>query len=568
MVTNLTREYQRKCRDTILEKWNSKEKQLGYCVLPTGTGKTRIFMNLDLPEQKRTLILVEKIALMEQLTENCDEDSILMIGNSYKPSLEDLEGCKVVVSTVQTLSKENYLSSLDKDLFDLIIIDECHHASVTNNCYKTITDYFNYRLCVGFTATPSQYSSVFSSNQMWYTYSIYDAWNDGYLVKPKCYLLELNWDRSKLDKALNRKSHQWTDSEVSNALTTHAANNFEIILEQLKKVNNAERSVVYFPSKALANGFAEYCNDNDYECYSITSDTTSEERQSIVATFKESRNVILSNVYILTEGIDIPQIETVLIARPTENVNLYKQIVGRALRTADNKTGCNIIDCFVEQSDYLFQQTFATAYLESNRTASHFSRDFVESLVEQLNQDGDVEKLNSYIEGSIDVCYNLIEMSRLYVNTYGVPYYIDEEKNICYGGCSLYYGSKYTDEKKIRFYIDLEDSSLHINMPPYNIKFSTTDECFKHMYDNFYSDNRCSIPFSKGGGGERLSVKQQMLLIKLVQEKYNIAQDLSAHVINSLSKKKASELISKLLIEDFIKKYMLNRVSNKVSESA
>ena len=89
-----------------------------------------------------------------------------------------------------------------------------------------------------------------------------------------------------------------------------------------------------------------------------------DDRERYINEFKNNRKIILCNVYVLTEGIDIPEIETIFVARPTTNQITAKQIYGRAMRLCDNKTSCTIIEGMLPDKNWLCQQTFETAYME------------------------------------------------------------------------------------------------------------------------------------------------------------------------------------------------------------
>lgn len=76
----------------------------------------------------------------------------------------------------------------------------------------------------------------------------------------------------------------------------------------------------------------------------VTSDTPKKEREKIVSDFRNKKLKVLINCQIFTVGFDYPQLDCIILARPTRSVRLHCQILGRGTRKADGKTLCDIID--------------------------------------------------------------------------------------------------------------------------------------------------------------------------------------------------------------------------------
>lgn len=80
------------------------------------------------------------------------------------------------------------------------------------------------------------------------------------------------------------------------------------------------------------------------DAYPITSNTPTEQRRRLLQEFKDGEFKVLVNCGIFTEGTDIPNIDCVLLARPTRSRNLLVQMIGRGMRLHDSKTDVHIID--------------------------------------------------------------------------------------------------------------------------------------------------------------------------------------------------------------------------------
>ena len=159
------RDYQQKCITNIMRNV-SKGIHYQYVVMATGLGKTCIFANLPQKFSKKTLILAHREELLQQA-----KDKLLMFNPGLKIEIEQANkyasiDSNVVIGSVQTLGRKNSerLQRFDPQDFDLIIIDEVHHAVADS--YKRILEYFgclkkkqtnpNNISVVGFTATPGR----------------------------------------------------------------------------------------------------------------------------------------------------------------------------------------------------------------------------------------------------------------------------------------------------------------------------------------------------------------------------------------------------------------------------
>lgn len=556
------RSYQSSCLETIKNLFSTDISKVNkYIVMPTGTGKTEVFKRIT---NKKVLVLENRSDLRDQIYSRLDSDC-LVIGSGKHLTQEDLNNSntKIVVATIQTLIKDVY--NINKDSFDLIVIDECHHTA-NDPRYKQILDVLNYKLCLGFTATPPETSTIFRSEDKLYEMTIFDAWRDNWLMKPDCYHLELSWDKEKLSKALKNKGI-WTDADIEAAFISYSENNYKLILEELKILNNCEKSVVFFSTKKLADGFTKYCNERGYNCHTYTSDTKIADRKKLLQEFESKRNIILSNVYCLSEGIDLPTMECILLARPVNDVNLYKQIVGRVLRIADNKRVCKVCDCIIEQNNQLFQHTFLTAYCMPQEDFIVIDKDLYEDLTTKLNDEKNINNFTTDLSNEFKVCYELFKDEKLYCDTYDIPYFIDKEKAIIYGCGVIYFDKKYNPytqtyqknydgrKQNIYFYINIKNNSLHLNRQskpdkPNVIYCDSVEDCFKWLYNTYckYNDNIFkSIAYTKTKGVKSITNKQKTKILELVEEGCNVSEKIAKSICDRISKKEASNIIDKLI---------------------
>ena len=171
--------------------------------MPTGTGKTILFAALAeraVMRGERVLVLAHRGELLEQAIDKIRRATGMEAG--LEKAEEDTRGgidgiipYMVVVGSVQSMCRPGRLARFRADEFDLIVIDECHHA--LSNTYKAILEHFTGARVLGVTATPDRgdmrgLCEVFET--IAFDYSIVDAVRDGWLCKIKARTVPLQID--------------------------------------------------------------------------------------------------------------------------------------------------------------------------------------------------------------------------------------------------------------------------------------------------------------------------------------------------------------------------------------
>lgn len=311
------RPYQQECIDTI-------PKSGSYLIqLATGLGKTVIFTQL--PRKGRVLILAHREELVKQPAKyyNCP------VG--FEMAKEHSKGEEVVIDSVQSL--RNRLNKFSPSDFDTIITDEAHRGAAKT--YKDIYAYFQPRLHLGFTATPNRGDNVrlddvfediiFSRDLRW-------GIENGYLCDINCLRANIGYDISKVA----RRMGDYAPGELERAMNIEAQN--KAIAQAYYKYAKGQ-TIIFATSVQHAKDIAKEIDG----AVAITAETKN--RKEILDKFERREIPVLVNCMIFTEGTDIPLIETIIIARPTQNASLYTQMVGRGLRLHPLKDRLNLIDC-------------------------------------------------------------------------------------------------------------------------------------------------------------------------------------------------------------------------------
>lgn len=311
------RDYQQECLDII-----EAQPPGSYLVqLMTGGGKTVIFSNI--PRHGRTLILAHREELVRQPAKYYD----CPVG--FEMAKEKSHGEEVVIASVQSLVRR--LDKFSPYDFDMLICDECHHAA--SKTYRTIFDYFKPRLHLGFTATVMRgdhvrlddiYSDIiFQRDLRW-------GIQNGYLTDIHCLRVDIGYDLS----AVRTRMGDYAPGELEEAMEGTA----DAIAEAYR--DYAQGATLIF---AVSVRQAHEIADRIDGAVVVTGETKG--RASIIQDFTDGKIPCIVNVMVFTEGTDIPRVETVIMARPTQSESLMTQMVGRGLRLYPGKEKLILIDC-------------------------------------------------------------------------------------------------------------------------------------------------------------------------------------------------------------------------------
>ena len=239
-------------------------------------------------------------------------------------------GEEVVIASIMSLTHR--LDKFKPEEFDIIIIDEAHHAAATS--YKKIIDYFKPRLLLGFTATPNRGDNVRLDDvfeKIIYQKDLKWAIQNKYLTDIECIRVNIGYDISKVA----RRMGDYATGELEKAMNTDILNG--AIVESYKKYAKGQ-TLIFATSVEHAQNIAKLIEG----AVAVTAETKN--RGELIEKFTKREIPVLVNCMIFTEGTDIPLVETIIIARPTLNSALYTQMVGRGLRLYPGKEKLKLID--------------------------------------------------------------------------------------------------------------------------------------------------------------------------------------------------------------------------------
>lgn len=312
------RPYQRECIDTI----ESKPPGQYLVQMATGLGKTVTFANI--PRHGRMLILSHREELVRQPLKYFNCMTGVEMAREHAPPMAE-----VVSASVASLTRR--LERFDPGEFDLIICDEAHHAAART--YRRIFDHFNPRKLIGFTATPNRSDSVrlddvfqeiiFQRDLRW-------AISQGWLCDIYCRRVNIGYDLS----AVHTRNGDYAPGELDEAMEGTA----DAVAQCYRELATGA-TLIFAASVRQCREIAARIPG----AVEVTGET--KDRASIIEAFTKREIPCLVNCMVFTEGTDLPLVETVIIARPTQSDALYAQMVGRGLRLYPGKIRLNLIDC-------------------------------------------------------------------------------------------------------------------------------------------------------------------------------------------------------------------------------
>jgi len=321
----------------------SKTREEGYkkamVTVATGLGKTYLGA-FDSLNYKKILFIAHNIEILEQA-----KSSFLKVHNDKKANFfigdkKTTEG-DLIFASIQTLGKARYLNGdyFSKDHFDYIIIDEFHHADAPT--YRRLINYFEPEFLLGLTATPDRADNgdiyELCDYNIAYECNFRTAINNGWLVPFEYYGIYDDTDYSSIPW----RSGKYDLEELENKLIVESRSN-EILKKYKTYAKN--KTIGFCASVRHAKHMEEFFKKNKIPCAVIIGETSKSERTQILNEFKDKNLNLLFVVDVFNEGVDIPNIETVMFLRPTTSYTIFIQQLGRGLRTNPDKNKLRVLD--------------------------------------------------------------------------------------------------------------------------------------------------------------------------------------------------------------------------------
>lgn len=364
--------FQQEILDAIQADRKIRNHYKNLIIAATGTGKTIIsaidykrFRQENPKSDCNILFIVHRKEILEQSLSTYravlrDNNFGELFVDGKKPTQ-----LKHIFASIQTFNSQDLTKITSKDFYDYIVIDETHHASAAT--YQKLIDYYEPKILLGLTATPERADGKdifkYFDNRISAEIRLPEAIERGLLcpfhyfgVTDSIDYSGITWERGK-----------YKESELNNVFTINEAsakNRVNTILEGINKyITDIEevKGVGFCASKNHALYMSEEFNKVGISSIALTADSDSILRSQARNKLKNGEYKFIFVVDIYNEGVDIPEINTILFLRPTESLTIFLQQLGRGLRNADNKQYLTVLD-FIGLSNkrYNFEEKFSS----------------------------------------------------------------------------------------------------------------------------------------------------------------------------------------------------------------
>ena len=362
------RPYQLGLYEHVHEAWDAGNH--GVCmVLPTGGGKSRILSAIVRDHEGASCTIAHRQELVSQLSmafaRNGVEHRIIgpdklirtivrMHMKEFKRSFYD-PSSKASVAGVDTLVRRTDELKRYLPTVTLCVIDEAHHV-LKENKWGTAVQLFNNCKLLGPTATPvradgkglgTHHDGLFDT--MVIGPNMRDLIREGFLTEYRIFSPPSDIDLSHVAVSKTTGDYnvnQMRDAVGKSSLIASDGKSRIVgdIVSHYKRIANGKLGVTFVPSVEQATEVARQFNEAGIRAEVLSAKTPDEQRGDVMRKFRNREILQLVNVDLLGEGVDVPAIEVVSMARPTASYSLYIQQFGRALRLLDGKKHALVID--------------------------------------------------------------------------------------------------------------------------------------------------------------------------------------------------------------------------------
>jgi superfamily II DNA or RNA helicase len=340
--------FQREMLDRLQTERERHHRYRNLVVAATGTGKTIVaaFDYQRLRGQYKDASLLFIAHRREILSQSLAAYRAVLRDGAFGELLVDgqrPQAGRHVFASVQSLAQVD-LAEISPESFDVVVVDEFHHAAAPT--YTRILTHLKPRILLGLTATPERTDG--ESVLDWFDGRIavelrlWDALDRGLLCPFQYFGLHDGTDLS----GLHWSRRGYDIPELENLYTGNHAR-VSLILQAIKdKVTNplTMRALGFCVSVAHARFMAAECSRRGLPSVAVSAETPGDLRDTALRSLRDGSINVVFCVDLFNEGVDLPQVDTVLFLRPTESALVFLQQLGRGLRRSETKSCLTVLD--------------------------------------------------------------------------------------------------------------------------------------------------------------------------------------------------------------------------------
>ncbi|MFE7893176.1 DUF3427 domain-containing protein [Streptomyces sp. NPDC057412] len=285
---------------------------------------------------------------------------------------------KHVFASVQSLTEQR-LEQFAPEHFDIVVVDEFHHATATT--YRRVLGHFQPKQLLGLTATPERADGLnvqdaFFDGRIAAEMRLWEALDNDLLCPFHYFGVPDGTDLRRLDW----RSGAYDQTQLGELFSADDARARIVIKQVRDKVPDPTtmRALGFCVSRKHAHFMARYFRAAGFEAEALDSTSRPEVREDVLSRLKEGRTQVVFAVDLFNEGLDIPDVDTLLLLRPTSSATVFLQQLGRGLRRTPDKPVLTVLD-FIGQhrAEFRFEEQFrAMTNLSRGRLLEHAEHDF------------------------------------------------------------------------------------------------------------------------------------------------------------------------------------------------
>lgn len=356
------REYQQKAVNAACDYFNGKYQKPALIVMPTGSGKSLIIAEIARKVDAPLIVLQPTKEILEQNYNKMMDYQIQGV-DIYSASCNKKNIGNITLATIGSIVRNGKVADVFSS-FEYVIMDECHYMNPKMGVYKTFYEAIGGKW-IGLTATPYRLAhNSFGSILRFLTRTNPRVFSKVIHVTQTKYLSELGYfspteyfsikgfNRSEI--RLNSTGADYLEESERNYYDKTEFN--KKIIKVVKRLLEIGKTRILIFTK-FVNESRDLAAELGSVAATVDGEMKSKERDAVIKGFKSGDIKVVCNVGVLTTGFDYPELECVVIARPTRSLTLYYQMLGRCVRPHPAKEKawivdmCNNIDIFGHVED-------------------------------------------------------------------------------------------------------------------------------------------------------------------------------------------------------------------------
>jgi len=377
------RDYQQEMLTSVFDDWGRGLDNL-IAVLPTGAGKTTaagavIDRWLNGRGGERVLVLAHTRKLVRQFSHALKRE--WNIESGIEMGGEQAWDQDVVCASRQTMTSR--LDTYSESEFDLIVVDEAHRC--LSEQYQKIIGHFGKAKVLGITATPrrgDQRDLMAFFEKVSIDVPFAQLVDEGHLARIRVVNFPVEIDVTKVETVRG----DYDDNQLSHAIEPY----FDAVAQELSNWRG-RKMLAFLPLVETSKSFAEACRRAGLRSLHVDGTTDEREQDAAISRLRSGELDIVTNAILLSEGVDIPEVDLILNLRLTKSWTLYMQIMGRGTRRPEGKSDCILLDplWLCEEHSMVMRPSCLVA-------ANDVERDEMDRAVSQGGQGGGIDLLEAH----------------------------------------------------------------------------------------------------------------------------------------------------------------------------